>query len=90
MQHDVHSCRVSGASPTQPDSYDIDLEVPAPTMDQATAPLLHNLNNSREIEQVSFLMQSTVLVFVCPPICLWLSAIFRRHDATRTKSVAAL
>ena len=50
--HGACTCRVSGASPTHPDSYDIDLEVPAPTMDQATAPLLQNLNNSREIEQV--------------------------------------
>ena len=45
--------RVSGASPTHADSYDIDIEVPAPITDQATATLLQNLNSSREIEQVS-------------------------------------
>lgn len=47
------SCRVSGDNPTHADSYDIDVEVPASTADQATATLLQNLNISREAEQVS-------------------------------------
>lgn len=47
------SCRVTGDNPTHADSYDIDMEVPASTADQATASLLQNLNTSREVEQVS-------------------------------------
>lgn len=47
-------CRVSGESPTHADSYDIDMEVPAPITDQATAGLLQNLNSNREVEQVPF------------------------------------
>ena len=43
---------MSGSSPTLADSYDIDIEVPAPVTDQATATLLQNLNTSREVEQV--------------------------------------
>ena len=58
----MHVCRLSGDSPTHPDSYDIDLEVPAPTM-EATAPLLQHLNTSREVEQVRF-------------CCSWLNCSF--------------
>lgn len=55
-----YTVRVSGASPTHPDSYDIDLEVPAPTMDQATAPLLQHLNTSREVEQLDLRIMTAV------------------------------
>ena len=57
-------CRVSGDNPTHADSYDIDMEVPASTADQATASLLQNLNTSREVEQVRTASQllSAVLV----------------------------
>ncbi|KAL3150613.1 hypothetical protein ABBQ32_000419 [Trebouxia sp. C0010 RCD-2024] len=47
-----YTVRVSGDNPTHPDSYDIDMEVPATTADQATASLLQNLNTSREVEQL--------------------------------------
>lgn len=47
-----YTVRVSGDNPTHPDSYDIDMEVPASTADQTTAPLLQNLNTSRDIEQL--------------------------------------
>lgn len=47
-----YTLRVSGSSPTHADSYDIDIEVPAPVANQATATLLQNLNTSREIEQL--------------------------------------
>lgn len=43
---------MSGDNPSHADSYDIDMEVPASTADQATASLLQNLNTSREVEQV--------------------------------------
>ena len=46
-------------SPSQPESYDIAIEVPATALDQTTAPLLQHLNTSRDVEQVSVVLSTS-------------------------------